>query len=156
MHRGVVHDGHTEFQRGLEIAAQIVDENALAGRQPDGSGAEFVDLARGLAHLGLAGDDDADEQLGELLARISAGAPGVRDQAGGDAGAAGHAHGFNHPGLDAYLLHQPTDESGRGHLQQSRDALLELVLRDGAGLEPGEQASRGEIGAEELRHGALG
>ena len=62
--RGVVHGRHAQLARRLEVARQVVDEDALRGLEADRLGAELVDRRLGLAHPDLAGDHDAVEEHG--------------------------------------------------------------------------------------------
>jgi hypothetical protein len=101
-------------------------------------------------------DDDAVEQVGEPLPRIARLAPGVGDEAGGDARPARREHGRDHPGLDPRVPHQAPDQAGRGDVQEFGEALLELALGHRPGLQAGQQAAGGQVGAEQVGDGVGG
>ena len=82
----VVDGRHPERPCRLEVAGQVVHEDAVLRRQPDALRAQRVDRRVGLAHALLAGDHPAVEQLGQRRVVVAGRAPRVRDHAGPHAG----------------------------------------------------------------------
>ena len=125
------HRRHPDRLGAGAVLAQVVDEDAVGGRQADALGAEQEDLRLGLVHADLAGDDDGVEELVEHGLVVDVRADRVGDQAGADAGLACGADRIDHRRLRPDPRKDPGHQAvGVGHAQQRRQVGAELVGAD--------------------------
>ena len=146
------HRGHADRLGALAVLAQVVDEHALGGLEPDALGAQLEDLRLRLVQPDLAGDHDAVEQLRERVAVVAAAAPRVRDQPGLQPGRPRAAQRLDHRLLRLHPGEQAVDESlvaVLAHAEQRAEQRRELLLGQLAGLEPAQQRQRLRVVAEQ-------
>ena len=94
------------------VLAQVVHEHAFLGDQADALRGQAEDLGLGLVQPDLAGDHDDVEQLAQELRVVGQPVPpGVRDQAGADAGGAGAPDGVDHRLVGADPAEQALDQA---------------------------------------------
>ena len=157
----VQHRGHADRLGALAVLAQVVDEDALLGRDARALGAQEEDLGLGLVQPDLGGDDHAVVHLGEGGTVVAAGADRVRHQPGPDAGGLGRLHRLDHGRVRLHPGEQPVDQVlAVGHAQLLGQDHPELVLVDVARLDPAQLAAGllvlGHEPQERVRVQALG
>src|SRR4051812_21118419 len=149
--RRVMHHGHPELARRVEVEGEVVDEDARARLGADALRAELVHARIGLAEALLARDDDAVEELGQEVARVAARAPGVRDQAGGDAAVVEGAHALDHRVVEGSAGEEAVDEPlVPREAEGGREPRLEVDLLDAPAFEVDEQRAGVAVVTEEV------
>ncbi len=144
----MVDDRHPQLPGGGQVEGQVVDVDALLRRDAGALGAQLVHAFGGLADPLFGRDHDAVEEFVEHRAGVAVHAPRVRHQRRADSRPVGPADRVDHQLVGVDAREEAVDQALGGDVQQGREAALELVLGQLAGLQLDQQLARLGVGFE--------